>query len=87
MRIIIGTIEQVPQVEMGMPATPCMDIDMDQIRRSPVVGNVKPRLFNGFSECRFPWHLPGIDMATRLEPHAEPSMFEQHRPASTDDDR
>ena len=72
---------------MGVPATPGVHIDMEQIGPIDRKRHGETGFLGRLPERRIPRILTGIDVASRLQPHTETSMFEQDCAALPDHDR
>ena len=81
--VIIATVEEIAHVEVCMSSTARMHIDVHELRHPLAVEpsgktNLEPGLLPSFSQRGRPRRLAGVDMPARLQPEAQPLVFQQH---------
>ena len=100
-RVGRSAIEEVAKIEMGVPATAGMHIDVHQPRHAATstatgtagVGthigelDVETGLLLGLPAGGDPGRLPRVDVPTGLQPEAQSLVPEQHHTTRPDDDR
>jgi two-component system OmpR family response regulator len=77
---------------MRVAAATRMDVDMNQFGHALVIerageADVEPRFLPGLTQRSIPRGFTWVDVATGLQPDAQPLVFEQQHSARTDDDR
>ena len=83
-RVGVDAVEQVPQVEVGVPLRPGVDVDVHQHR----IGARDTGLLEDLSHGRVLRRLAFVDVAAGLEPHPEATVeVQEHAPRSHDDRR
>ncbi len=76
---------------MRVAAPAVVHVDMDQLGNAEIVDgpgevDVEAGLLTTLAQRRVPRGLTGIDVTTRLQPDAEPLVFEEHHAAWADHD-
>ena len=81
--------QEVPQVEVGVPARPRMNVDVDECggRGTAERRDGQTGLLPCLSDRGAPRGFPRVDVSPRLQPQPEPLVLVEHHASDTDDDR
>jgi len=86
MRIIITSQQEIPQVEVAMPARAGMHIDVDQLRPVMRMRHRKPEFLVRLAYRRYSRIFTVVDVPARLQPQTQSLVDVQHHATATDDD-
>jgi hypothetical protein len=86
MRITITSQQQVPQVEVAMPARPRVYIYVNQLWSNVRMRNCKPEFFMRLAHRCCSRVFAIVDMPARLQPQTQSFVHVQYHTAVTNDD-
>ena len=79
---VLPTRQQpVPEVEVNMPATSAMDVQVEEDGHGLRIAEGEPGLLPRLPECCGPGAFAGVEMAARLQPQAEPPVEVENHPS------